>query len=944
MSKSIFPVDQVSIHGAREHNLKELSLQFPRQKLVVITGLSGSGKSSLAFDTLYAEGQYRYMQTFSSYARSFAGELKRPAVDKIEGLGPVIAIEQKSTNRNPRSTLGTSTEIYDFLRVLYARIGRAYSQKTGQAFEKASESDIIDRIFGRYKGEKISILAPLIRSRKGHYRELFDQLYKQGYAMALVDGEMRSLQKNMKLDRFQNHDIAVVVDYFSLKEGTRLEQALRQSLRQGKNSCLVIGEDDQPMYFSTQLFDANTGLSLDVPAPNTFSFNTPQGACPECRGLGFQRRLDSEQLMPDRGLSLAQGGIKMLGPVKESATFRAINYMLSEEGYSLQTPLESLPEAILHRLLYGNASSTTFDVKGSETISELIKVHGVMGLLFRSDRVSKSARSYLRSFTCEACHGTRLRPEALQFKIDGQHISAISSLSLSDLHKWITTLSHGLSSREQQIAVELIREISTRTSLLLDLGLGYLCLDRPIASLSGGEAQRTRLATQIGNELVDVMYILDEPSIGLHARDNHRLINSLKKLRDMCNSVIVVEHDKDMMLASDYLIDMGPGAGKQGGYVVAAGPPAQFLRSDTLTSRYLKGEHRLPTSPRLRSPQGWFRLFGASGHNLKGLDFHLPLGCIVCLSGVSGSGKSTLIHHTLVPILKQHFYGSSLSPLPYTSVEGLDLVNKVIEVDQQPIGRTPRSNPATYTGIFTDIRALYAQLSESRLRGYTLGRFSFNVKGGRCEACQGGGMRVIEMDFLPDMYTPCEQCLSSRYNEETLEVRYRGFSIADVLDASIDKALDIFESQPGIRHKISTLQEVGLGYLTLGQHATTLSGGEAQRIKLSTELLRRDTGRTLYILDEPTTGLHFEDIKNLFKVLHKLVDKGNSVLVIEHNLEVLAAADYLIDIGPDSGDQGGRLVDQGTPAEVATRAQGPTGHHLSVDTMSQLPSHISSTP
>ena len=924
-------VAQVSVYGASEHNLCNLTIHFPQYQLIVVTGLSGSGKSSLAFDTLYAEGQYRYAQTFSSYARSFIGELRRPKVEKIEGLSPVIAIEQKTTHRNPRSTVGTSTEIYDFLRVLYAHIGQAYSN-TGKMLQQLSEEDILHQLVNRYQGSCISLLSPLIRSRKGHYRELFAQLYKHGYTKVYVDGVLEDLRPKMQVDRFRNHNISVVIDHLPAKEGQRLDQAVREALQRGKGTLTVLeSRSTKPVYFSTKLSDTETGVAFDVPAPNTFSFNTPQGACPRCKGLGEYKCIDNDRLIPNMSLSVSQGGISALGPSKSVSTFRAISYVLSGEGFSLRTPLDKLPENVLDRLLYGERGkkSDYFEPSSAESISDLVEKGGVRGLLLRLQALGKKQSSYLRSLACEACGGSRLRSESLQFRIDEKNISEVSSMSLSSLKDWLSDLSNKLTQREQQIATELLREISTRVDLLLDLGLHYLQLNRPMGSLSGGEAQRIRLATQIGNQLVGVMYILDEPSIGLHARDNHRLIKALKKLRDMGNTVLVVEHDKEMMLESDYLIDMGPGAGTEGGKIVAAGRPSKVLQSKTLTAKYLNGQRQVPRPlERRQHSKGLLELIGARGHNLKNFHLRLPLGRMICMTGVSGSGKSTLVHDTLVPILKKRLYRSLKEPLPYDELRGEKQLDKVIEVDQRPIGRTPRSNPATYTGVFTDIRAFFAQLPESRLRGYGPGRFSFNVQGGRCENCQGGGLRVIEMDFLPDVYVPCERCLSKRYNDQTLEVRYKGCSISDVLEMSVNKAVLLFEGLPRIQSKIRTLESVGLGYLSLGQHATTLSGGEAQRIKLASELLRRDTGHTLYVLDEPTTGLHFEDIKHLLDVLQQLVDKGNTVLIIEHNMEVIAACDYIIDLGPEGGEKGGEIVDQGTPEEVAARKNGPTGKYL----------------
>ena len=935
MTASDMPGDaMVSIYGAREHNLQSLTLHFPQHRLIVITGLSGSGKSSLAFDTLYAEGQYRYTQTFSAYARSFIGELQRPDVDEIEGLSPVIAIEQKSTHNNPRSTVGTSTEIYDFLRVLYARIGRGYSSKTGKAFEKSGVQAILSQLERRYNGLTISLLAPLVRGRKGHYKELFAQLYKQGYLKVYVDGKLQKLRAEMQVDRFCSHEIAVVVDHVPTEEGERLEESLETALKKGKGTCMVLSDEDSaPVYLSTHLSDPDTGLTYETPSPNTFSFNTLQGMCPSCRGLGHKKSLNAEVVMPDKTLSIAQGGITVLGRAKDSSNFRILQHILYGHGYSLKTPLNAMSEKMVLQLLYGSDRNKTndFEIKGHETITDLIENRGILGLLVRMQHNGLRCEQYLLSSTCESCQGRRLRPESLLFKVGKKDISEVTSMPLPTLRQWITELGSQLTDRELQIARELLREIATRSGLLIDLGLHYLTLSRSLDSLSGGEAQRARLSTQIGNQLVGVMYILDEPSIGLHPRDNDRLIQSLKRLRDMGNTVVVVEHDKDIMLQSDYLIDMGPGAGTQGGKIVAQGTPQEVLATNTLTAQYLNNKKRIPQPAKRRSSdQGALELLGACGFNLKKPHFQLPLRRLVCLTGVSGSGKSTLIHHTLIPILKQRFYGATRKkPLPYADLRGIELIDKVIEVNQRPIGRTPRSNPATYTGIFGDIRLLYAQLPEARLRGYGPGRFSFNVAEGRCPTCRGGGMRLIEMSFLPDMYVSCETCLSKRYNEDTLKVLYKEASISDVLEMPISEARTFFEEHPKMKKKLQTLCDVGLGYLTLGQHATTLSGGEAQRIKLATELLRRDTGRTLYVLDEPTTGLHFEDIARLLNILQKLVDKGNSVLVIEHNLEVIACCDYLIDLGPEGGAEGGNIVDQGTPEEVAKRMKGLTAKYLS---------------
>lgn len=931
--------DFIEIVGAREHNLKNVTLSFPRNKLVVITGISGSGKSSLAFDTIYAEGQRRYMESFSAYARSFLGNLERPDVDKINGLSPVISIEQKTTSRNPRSTVGTVTEIYDFMRLLFARAGEAYSYLSGEKMIRQSEDQILDTILQKFKANKLILLAPVVKGRKGHYRELFQQIRKQGFTKVRVDGEVQDITAKMQVDRYKIHDIEIVIDRIVAddKDRVRIGQSINRSLKEGKGVMMVLDEKQKVHHFSKFLMDPVTGLSYDEPAPNTFSFNSPYGACPVCNGLGQVEEITEESVIPDKKLSISRGGILPLGEYRDIWIFKKVEAILKRYRLTLSTPIKDIPKDVLQVLLYGDdvpVAVPSVKYPGTEWNT---RFEGIVNFLQKQrDEGSEAIKRWVEDFTvvktCAECNGTRLKKESLHFKIADKNIAELAELDIDHLNKWFAGLEKRLNEKQRIIATEVLKEIRKRIGFLLDVGLDYLHLNRPLRTLSGGEAQRIRLATQIGTQLVGVLYILDEPSIGLHARDNVKLIKALKDLRNLGNSVIVVEHDKDMMLESDYIIDIGPGAGRHGGQVVAQGDPATFLKSKSTTSAYLKGTVAIPYNKDRRTGTGNnLSLKGASGNNLKTVDLNIPLGTFTCITGVSGSGKSTLIHDTLYPILNQHFFNSRREPLPYKKVEGLEHIDKVIEVDQSPIGRTPRSNPATYTGVFTDIRDLFAQLPEAKIRGYKPGRFSFNVKGGRCETCEGAGLRLIEMEFLPDVYVHCETCKGKRYNRETLEVRFKGKSISDVLDMTVEEAVTFFENQPKILRKIKTLHDVGLGYISLGQHATTLSGGEAQRVKLATELSKRDTGKTFYILDEPTTGLHFQDIAHLLDVLQKLVDKGNTVLVIEHNLDIIKAADYVVDLGPEGGDQGGRIVAMGTPETVSKNPASYTGKFLKAE-------------
>ena len=931
--------EYINVYGARVHNLKNIDAELPRNSLTVITGLSGSGKSSLAFDTIFAEGQRRYIETFSAYARNFLGNLERPDVDKITGLSPVISIEQKTTNKNPRSTVGTTTEVYDYLRLLYARAGEAFSYLSGEKMVKYTEEQILDLILSDYKGKRIYILAPLVRSRKGHYKELFEQVRKKGYLYVRVDGEVREALPGMKLDRYKNHDIEVVIDKLVVadKDDTRLKNSVATAMRQGDGLLMILDQqDDTVRHYSKRLMCPVTGLSYREPAPHNFSFNSPQGACPKCKGLGVVNQIDIDKVVPDRELSIYDGAIAPLGKYKNSMIFWQIAALLEKYEATLKTPVKELPDDAIDEILYG--SDDRIKIKSSligtssdyfVTFEGVVKYIQMLQEKDASATAQKWAEQFAKTAVCPECHGAKLNKEALSIRIHDKNNYELASMDINELYDWLVSVDQYLSGKQELIAAEILKEIRTRLKFLLDVGLDYLSLDRSAVSLSGGESQRIRLATQIGSQLVNVLYILDEPSIGLHQRDNQRLIHSLKELRDIGNSVIVVEHDKDMMLAADYVIDMGPKAGRLGGEVVFSGTPQEMLQTHTLTSQYLNGERAIEVPAKRRKGNGhslWLR--GAKGNNLKNVDVEFPLGKLICVTGVSGSGKSTLINETLQPILSQKFYRSLQDPLEYDSIEGLDNIDKVVNVDQSPLGRTPRSNPATYTGVFSDIRNLFVGLPEAKIRGYKPGRFSFNVSGGRCEACQGNGYKTIEMNFLPDVYVPCEVCHGKRYNRETLEVRFKGKSIADVLDMTINRAVEFFENVPQILNKIKTIQDVGLGYIKLGQSSTTLSGGESQRVKLATELSKRDTGKTLYILDEPTTGLHFEDIRVLMGVLNKLVDKGNTVIVIEHNLDVIKMADYIIDMGPEGGKGGGELLSYGTPEEVAKSTRGYTPKFL----------------
>lgn len=929
----------IGVWGARVHNLKNIDVVLPRNSLSVITGMSGSGKSSLAFDTIFAEGQRRYIDTFSAYARNFLGVIERPDVDKITGLSPVISIEQKTTNRNPRSTVGTTTEVYDFLRLLYARAGDAYSYLSGEKMVKYTEEQILERIFQEYKGKKTYILAPLVRNRKGHYKELFEQIRKKGYLHVRVDGELQEIRHGMKLDRYKMHSIEVVVDKMivSATDGQRLKESLRTAMKQGDGLILLLDADrDETRYYSRRLMCPVTGLSYSEPAPHNFSFNSPHGACPRCKGLGEVNILDMKKIVPDPSMSIYNGGIVALGKYKKSLIFWQIEALCEKHGVTIKTPIKEIPEEAMDEIMNGTEERIHIRNESMGNSGYLYAYEGVVKyiLMQQDDDAPASAQKWAEQFIsmteCPECHGQRLNKEALHYRIDGKNIAELAQMDIAELARWVNRIEKKMSPVQQQIAVEILKEIRSRLEFILEVGLDYLSLNRPSSTLSGGESQRIRLATQIGSRLVNVLYILDEPSIGLHQRDNKRLIDSLKELRDMGNSVIVVEHDKDMMLNADYVVDMGPKAGRLGGEVVFAGTPQEMIATDTLTSSYLNGKRSIDVPAVRRKGNGhWLVLKGATGNNLKKVDVSFPLGTLICVTGVSGSGKSTLINATLQPILSRHFYRSHRSPLSYQSVEGLEHIDKVVDVDQSPIGRSPRSNPATYTGVFSDIRNLFVELPEAKIRGYKPGRFSFNVSGGRCETCKGNGYKTIEMNFLPDVLAPCEDCHGKRYNRETLEVRYRGKSIADVLDMTINMAVEFFENIPSILNKIKVLQDVGLGYIKLGQPSTTLSGGESQRVKLAAELSKRDTGRTLYILDEPTTGLHFEDIRVLLDVLNKLVDKGNTIIVIEHNLDIIKCADYLIDMGPDGGKQGGQILFTGTPeALVKARTKSFTAPFL----------------
>ena len=931
--------DWIEIWGARVHNLKNVDVRLPRNSLTVITGLSGSGKSSLAFDTLYAEGQRRYIETFSAYARNFLDNLERPDVDKITGLSPVISIEQKTTNKNPRSTVGTVTEIYDFLRLLYARAGEAYSYVTGERMVKYTEEQIIRLILDHYEGHKAYLLAPLVKNRKGHYRELFETVRRKGYLTVRVDGQIREVTAGMKVDRYKNHDIEVVVDKLVVraKDGERLRKSVARTMEQGNGLMLILDDTTgDARYYSKRLMCPTSGISYREPAPHNFSFNSAQGACPKCKGLGYVSVIDREKVMPNPSLSIRQGGLVPLGKYRNAFIFWEVAAVLALYGCDLDTPLAEVPEEALDEVFSGSADRIRIPAAMAHTTDDYyVEFDGLAKYIERmaADEMTAAAQKWADQFSktsvCPLCHGARLNREALSYRFNGKNIYELSSMDVAGLYEWLDGVETKVNKKSGAIAREILKELRSRLKFLLDVGLDYLSLNRATMTLSGGESQRIRLATQIGSQLVNVLYILDEPSIGLHQRDNVRLIDSLKRLRDLGNTVVVVEHDKDMMLSADYIIDMGPRAGRLGGEVVFQGTPAEMLHRDTLTAAYLNGSQSIAIPARRRAGNGsHLRLVGASGNNLKRVTADFPLGTLICVSGVSGSGKSTLINDTLLPILSQRFYHSLREPLPYEAIEGLDAVDKVVAVDQSPLGRTPRSNPATYTGVFADIRALFVGLPEAKMRGYKPGRFSFNVRGGRCEACKGNGYKTIEMNFLPDVYVPCEVCHGKRYNHETLEVRFKGKSIADVLDMTINRAVEFFENVPSILHKIKVLQDVGLGYIKLGQASTTLSGGESQRVKLATELAKRDTGRTIYILDEPTTGLHFEDIRVLLGVLNRLVDRGNTVIVIEHNLDVIKSADYVIDLGPEGGRGGGQIVDAGTPEQVAASGLGHTAPFL----------------
>ena len=931
--------NNIEIYGARVHNLKNVDVTLPRHSLCVITGLSGSGKSSLAFDTLYAEGQRRYIETFSAYARNFLDNLERPDVDKITGLSPVISIEQKTTSKNPRSTVGTVTEIYDFLRLLYARAAEAYSYVTGEKMVKYTEERIVDMILTAYEGHKVYLLAPLVRSRKGHYKDLFETVRRKGFLTVRVDGELREATPGMRLDRYKNHDIEVVVDKLAVKakDAERLHKSVAQTLQQGGGVMMVLdAADNQTRFFSKQLMDPASGIAYREPAPHNFSFNSAQGACPKCKGLGYVSVMDHEKVVPDDKLSIREGGLAPLGKYRNALIFWEIQSVLADYDCDLKTPIRDLPPEALDEVFNGRADRLRIPAQVAHTTDDYyVEFDGLVKYIQQmadSDMGAASQRwaeQFSKTTVCPECHGARLNKEAMAYRFAGKTIAELSNMDIAELYDFLSNVEVQLDNKHRAIAHEILKELMSRLKFLLDVGLDYLSLSRSSMTLSGGESQRIRLATQIGSQLVNVLYILDEPSIGLHQRDNVRLINSLKELRDLGNTVVVVEHDKDMMLAADYVVDIGPRAGRLGGEVVFEGTPAQMLQTQTLTSQYLNGRRAIEVPATRRKGNGHvLRLVGARGNNLKGVTVNFPLGTLIGVTGVSGSGKSTLINDTLLPILSQHFYRSLREPLAYDRIEGLEHVDKVVAVDQSPLGRTPRSNPATYTGVFSDIRSLYVNLPEAKIRGYKPGRFSFNVRGGRCEVCKGNGYKTIEMNFLPDVYVPCEACHGKRYNHETLEVRFKGKSIADVLDMTINQAVEFFENVPNILHKIKVLQDVGLGYIKLGQSSTTLSGGESQRVKLATELSKRDTGQTIYILDEPTTGLHFEDIRVLMDVLQRLVNRGNTVIVIEHNLDVIKVADYLIDMGPEGGRGGGQLLYEGTPEGLAESGVGYTGKFL----------------
>ena len=929
----------IEVLGARVHNLRDIDVTIPRNKLVVVTGLSGSGKSSLAFDTIYAEGQRRYMETLSAYARQFIGNMERPDVDKINGLSPVVAIEQKSVNRNPRSTVGTITEVYDFFRLLFARASEAFSSNSGELMVQYTEEQITALVIREFEGEKIAVLAPLVKGRKGHYRELFEQVRQQGFLKVRVDGEIREIAFGMQLDRYKVHDVEVVVDRIkvNVKDKTRIGKTITTAMKYGKGVIMIADEVGESVrHFSKKLMCPTSGISYDEPEPNTFSFNSPYGACPKCNGLGIVNEIDLDKIMPDKNMSIKRGGIKPLGEFKNNWIFNQMEAIGLKYGFELTTPISKIPEKAIEAILHG--SNETIEVKKEYlgiTSSYALTFEGVINYIenYNNSNASQSSRKWAEGFmnkhTCPECEGSRLKKEALQFKIAGKNISELATMDLSNLKIWLETVEEKMNETQKKIGREVLREIRTRLDFLLEVGIEYLNLNRPARSLSGGESQRIRLATQIGSQLTGVLYILDEPSIGLHQRDNHKLIEALRDLRDIGNSVVVVEHDKDTILSADYVVDIGPGAGRHGGEIVAAGTPEEIMKANTITAEYLNGRKEIPIPKTRRKGTGkQIILKGAKGNNLKNLDVNFPLGQFICVTGVSGSGKSTLINDTLYPILSQYFFRSIKDPLAYKSIEGLEHIDKVIDIDQSPIGRTPRSNPATYTKVFDEIRKLFGILPESKIRGYKPGRFSFNVKGGRCEKCKGAGVQTIEMNFLPDVYVLCEDCQGKRYNRETLEVRYKGKSINDVLDMTMNQAVEFFDTIPSINHKLKTIQDVGLGYLTLGQSSTTISGGEAQRVKLASELSKKDTGKTMYILDEPTTGLHFEDVNVLLGVLNRLVNKGNTVIVIEHNMEVIKVADHVIDLGPEGGDKGGTLVCEGTPEEIIKNKNSHTALYL----------------
>ena len=931
--------EKINVWGARVHNLKNVDVEIPRNSLAVITGLSGSGKSSLAFDTIFAEGQRRYIETFSAYARNFLGGMERPDVDKITGLSPVISIEQKTTNKNPRSTVGTTTEVYDYLRLLFARAGKAYSYMTGELMVKYTEEKVVEMINHDYQGKRIFILAPLVRNRKGHYRELFESMRRKGYLYIRVDGEVEEIQRGMKVDRYKNHNIEVVIDKMAVTDSDeeRLSKSVATAMKQGDGLLMVLDKETGiAKYYSKRLMCPTSGISYGDSAPNKFSFNSPEGACPTCKGLGYINQIDIDKVIPNRSLSIHEGGIAPLGHYKNQMVFWQIEAILKKHDLTIKTPIDQIPQDALYEVLYGTLENVKIPKEVIHTTSDyFVSFDGVIKYLQSvmdnddSANGQKWADQFLAECTCPDCKGQRLNRESLSYKIWDKNISDLTQMDLTELKTWCTEVEQHMDPQQQKIAAEILKEIRTRIDFMLEVGLDYLALDRQSATLSGGESQRIRLATQIGSQLVNVLYILDEPSIGLHQRDNERLITSLKELRDIGNTVIVVEHDEDMMRSADYIVDIGPKAGRKGGQVVFQGTPSDMLRQHTLTAQYLNGELKIELPKERRKGNGKsIVIHGARGNNLKNIDVEFPLGKLIVVTGVSGSGKSTLVNETLQPILSQHFYRSLKKPMPYDSVEGIDNIDKVVNVDQTPIGRTPRSNPSTYTGVFSDIRSLFVNLPEAKIRGYKPGRFSFNVKGGRCEVCGGNGYKSIEMNFLPDVMVPCEVCHGKRYNRETLEVRYKGKSIADVLDMTINQAVEFFENVPDILRKIKTIQDVGLGYIKLGQPSTTLSGGESQRVKLATELSKRDTGKTLYILDEPTTGLHFEDIRILIDVLQKLVDRGNTVIIIEHNLDVIKLADWIIDMGPEGGRKGGIVLSTGTPEQVAESPLGYTPRFL----------------